>query len=78
MISMSEIEQNSEAKKAPSPKKRDYDWLDDPFTEKDSAGERANAMTRGSKLAIGGGCLAIVAGIVLMAIVAFGMLGSLW
>lgn len=73
---MSTIEKDQRAEKSEPSEKRDYDWLDDPFDEKKQEQERLTSFTRSSKLAIGGGCLAIAAGILLMAIVSFAMLGS--
>lgn len=73
---MSKIERDQRAEKSEPSEKREYDWLDDPFDEKKQEQEHAASFTRSSKLAIGGGCLAIAAGILLMAIIAFVMLGS--
>lgn len=57
---------------------QEYDWLNDPFDEKKAAEEREQAsMSTASKLAIGGGCLAIAAGLVLMLFVGVAMLGVL-
>ena len=46
----------------------EYDWLDDPFNDK--KGAQQQGMATGTKLALGCGCLAIVAGIVAMLVFA--------
>ena len=52
-------------------KEEEYDWLNDPFDEKKSAREQERArMSCGSKVALGCGCLLVVAVIVVMLLVA--------
>ena len=52
-------------------KEEEYDWLNDPFDEKKSAREQERArMSGGSKVALGCGCLLVVAVIVVMLLVA--------
>lgn len=51
-------------------KKRDYNWLDDPFNEKKAAQE--TGMSKTTKTLLGCGCVAVVLGIFAL-IVATGM-----
>ena len=56
-------------------KKEEFDWLDDPFDEKKAAREEARGMSNGTKLALGCGCLLVVAAIV--ALFAFAVMSML-
>lgn len=52
-------------------KKQDFDWLDDPFDEKRAAQEQMQAATSGgTKIALGCGCLLVVAAIVVLLVFA--------
>lgn len=52
-------------------KKQDFDWLDDPFDEKRAAQEQMQAATSGgTKIALGCGCLLVVATIVVLLVFA--------
>lgn len=51
-------------------KKRDYDWLDDPFNEKKSAQE--TGMSKTTRTLLGCGCVVVVLGIFVL-IAAAGM-----
>lgn len=46
--------------------KEEFDWLDDPFDEKKAAREEARGMSSGTKLALGCGCVLVVAAIVVL------------
>lgn len=55
--------------------KDDYDWLNDPFDEKKTAREQVQAsMSGGTKLALGCGCLLVVVGCIVLAVIALGLL----
>lgn len=46
-------------------RKKDFDWLDDPFDEKKAAHEQVQAATStGTKMALGCGCLFVVAALI--------------
>ncbi len=48
--------------------KKDYDWLDDPFTDKPQK-ESGQGMGSGSKMFIGCGCLVVVIAIAVIAFI---------
>lgn len=59
-------------------KRQDYNWLDDPFDEKKNAQMQQDAhMSSRSKLLVGGGCLAVVVVLAVLAFLGVGMLGAL-
>lgn len=47
-------------------RKDDYDWLDDPFNDKKAS--RQNGMSGGMKTALGCGCLLVIVGLVVLAV----------
>lgn len=58
-------------------RKKEYDWIDDPFKE-DAKQQEAPKMSTGSKAFIGCGCLIAVAVIVILFILIFsGLAGAL-
>ena len=58
-------------------KRREYNWLDDPFDEKKAAAERERAgMSRNTKLALGCGFALVIAALVALALFTLGTLAG--
>ena len=57
----------------------DYDWLDDPFNDKKNAqdGAQQAKVGTGTKAAVGCGCVLVIAGIVVAAVLLIAGAGSL-
>lgn len=49
-------------------RKQEYNWLDDPFNDKKSDQQLGGGMGSGMKVALGCGCLLIVAGVIVLLI----------
>lgn len=56
--------------------KKEYDWIDDPFKEEPQ--QHKQGMSTGSKAFIGGGCLVVLIGLIVVSVMFFsGMYSAL-